>query len=198
VYSGVSRFSFRLPDTNSVKAPLCAAERWLQQCWGLLQLHELSQGVRRRLVLLGDLQPLGARRDVGNGGCNLRGQCASLALAPAPLIFPYKPEKSLCGTGAPFTQEVVNAGQCERYSPTVHYATAYCDSHGSVCRPPSPNGEFPRSTCINATEVSQPFLRCIDFLDETRQFAKTGAGHMIVQDLSNKTLVLHPAPRWRQ
>ena len=37
---------------------------------------------------------------------------------------------AIYGESAPYTQEVVNAGQCERYSPTVHYATAYCDSRG--------------------------------------------------------------------
>ena len=37
---------------------------------------------------------------------------------------------AIYGGSAPYTQEVVNAGQCERYSPTVHYATAYCDSRG--------------------------------------------------------------------
>jgi hypothetical protein len=41
---------------------------------------------------------------LGGDGCGaVRGElhgCASLALAPSPLILPYKSEKSLCGTGA--------------------------------------------------------------------------------------------------
>jgi hypothetical protein len=48
----------------------------------------------------------------------------------------------------------VNAGKCERFSPTLHYCAAYCDSHRSVCRPPAPRGSNSHSVCINATEHS--------------------------------------------
>ena len=60
---------------------------------------------------------------------------------------------AIYGASAPYTQDVVTAGQCERYSPSVHYATAYCDSHGSQCRPPTPNGGwYGGGKCINATQ----------------------------------------------
>ena len=40
------------------------------------------------------------RESPGNDDGYIDQRCASLALAPLPLIFSYKSEKSLCGTGS--------------------------------------------------------------------------------------------------
>ena len=49
------------------------------------------------------------RRALGSGrrarGAARRGRCASPALSPLPLMFPYKSEKSLCGTGLAFAPD---------------------------------------------------------------------------------------------
>ena len=70
-----------------------------ETCAPLHPIAPLSFALRREDSPVGTLTLLQIRRD-GEEGVRQEDWCASLALAPSPLIFSCKSEKSLCGTGA--------------------------------------------------------------------------------------------------